>query len=90
MADLEIIPKYYVYGCDQLLTDIKEIMESAARAEESGLTSNEWLDYQGLESMTKNLKNNISWGGAIKILLINRTHELQRIRDEQLIDDFPY
>ena len=90
MDKKKISQRYYVYGCEQLLEDIKEIMESAAYAENSGKTSNEWLNYHDLESITKDLTSDLSWGAAIKVLLISRTRQLDRIRDERLTDDFPF
>ena len=90
MRDSKVINKYYVYGCTSLLEDIQEIMEKAAFAENSGLTSNQWLNSEGLEHITEHLDSDISWGAAIKAVLTVRTEELTRIRSEKLTNDFPF
>ena len=95
-----IAPKYYVYGCNQLLSDLRELVDSAADFEEQGKSAEEWLKYQGLKCRWEikdiaqkgiDEKSNIrlSWGTAINMLILNRTNELLDIREEAK-EDFPF
>ena len=43
MALNKIKPKFYVYGCKQLLHDLEELIDSAGEYEDSGRSTDDWL-----------------------------------------------
>ena len=84
-----IAPKYYVYGCNQLLSDLRELVDSAADFEKQGKSAEEWLKYQGLKCSWEIRDVRLSWGAAINMLILNRTNELLNIREEAK-EDYPF
>ena len=89
MKKNDIAPKFYVYGCQELLLDLREIIDSAAIFEEEGKSPEQWLEYheffvrQGTERM------NLTWGNAINMLIQDRTNELLEIRESRM-SDYPF
>ena len=82
-------PKFYVYGCQKLLLDLRELIDSAADYEESGKTAEEWLKHQGFTYKGVKAGTYISWGTVINTVINNSTNELLRIREEAK-EDFPF
>ena len=82
-------PKYYIYGCSQLLSDLRELIDGAADFEEQGKSAEEWLKYQGLNCNWETKGIRLSWGAAINMLILNRTKELLEIREDS-IGDYPF
>ena len=68
--------QYYVHGSDKLLSDLRELIDSAADFEEQNKTSKEWLEYNNFDVSDINVA--ISWGTAINIVIRERVHELGR------------
>ena len=79
--------KYYVYGCDAFLEELRELIDSAASFEEQGKTAFEWL--QAIDIADEYLLQDLSWGNAINTAIMYKTKKLLRIRKES-IEDFPF
>ena len=84
----KVKPKFYVYGCDQLLHDLQELIDSAGDYENTGRSTDEWLIDLGLGFDNKSDAIQLSWGTAINVAIRHNTHKLISIRDES-IEDFP-
>ena len=89
MALDKIKPKFYVYGCKQLLHDLEELIDSAGEYEDSGRSTDDWLIDLGLGFDNKPNTVQLSWGAAINIALRHSTRKLKSIRDES-IEDYPF
>ena len=85
----KIKPRFYIYGCDQFLHDLEELVHSAGDYQESGRTTDDWLDDLGLGFDSKPESVRLSWGSAINIAIKHTTRRLVSIRDESN-DDFPF
>ena len=88
------ISMYYLYGCEKLLTDLREVIDTAAVYEEEGKTPAQWLDDNGLENVKQRSKITekrigLSWGAAINIFLIVNAHQLTRPEDNNF-NDMPF
>jgi len=90
MNSNKITPKFYLYGCGELLSDLRELIDSAADFEEQGKSAEEWLKFQGLNCIWEDKDVHLSWGAAINVLISNRTNELSEIRNDSLKTDFPF
>ena len=77
-------PKFYVYGCDQLLHDLQELIDSAGDYEESGRSTDDWLIDLGLGFDNKAIQ--LSWGAAINVAIRHNTRKLISIRDGSIKD----
>ena len=75
-------PKFYVYGCQKLLLDLRELIDSAADYEESGKTAEEWLKHQGFTYKGVKAGTYISWGTVINTVINNSTNELLRMEQD--------
>ena len=80
--------KYYVYGCAELLENLRELIDEAAKFEEEGKSAQEWLNHEGFEHAEK-FKRHLSWGVAINIIILRHTKQLLRIREDS-ISDWPF
>ena len=80
--------QYYVYGSDKLLSDLRELIDSAADFEEQNKTSKEWLEYNNFDVSDINVA--ISWGTAINIVIRERVHELERKDKDNGDYSFPF
>ena len=82
----KIKPKFYVYGCDQLLNDLQELISSAGEYENSGESSDDWLLSFGIKFSDKPSQVQLSWGEAINIVTRHTIRKLASIRDESIRD----
>jgi len=82
----KIKPKFYVYGCDQLLNDLQELISSAGEYENSGKSPDDWLFGFGLKSSNKPNNVQLSWGAAINVATRHTIQKLVRIRRESTKD----
>lgn len=82
----KIKPKFYVYGCNQLLHDLKELISSAGDYQDSGKSTDDWLRNLGLGFNNKPISMKLSWGAAINLAIRHSTHKFKRIRDESIKD----
>ena len=89
MGKVSITPKYYIYGCSQLLSDLRELIDGAADFEEQGRSAEEWLKHHELNCNWESQDMHLSWGAAINMLILNRTNELLEIREDS-IGDYPF
>ena len=89
MALDKIKPKFYVYGCKQLLHDLEELIDSAGEYEDSGRSTDDWLVDLGLGFDNKPRAVQLSWGTAINVALRHNIYKLKSIRDES-IEDYPF
>ena len=80
--------QYYVHGSDKLLSDLRELIDSAADFEEQNKTSKEWLEYNNFDVSDINVA--ISWGTAINIVIRERVHELERKDKDNGDYSFPF
>lgn len=80
--------QYYVYGSDKLLSDLRELIDSAADFEEQSKTSREWLEYNNFDVSDINVA--ISWGTAINIVIRERVYELGRKDKDNGDYSFPF
>ena len=80
--------QYYVYGSDKLLSDLRELIDSAADFEEQSKTSREWLEYNNFDVSDINVA--ISWGTAINIVIRERVDELGRKDKDNGDYSFPF
>ena len=85
----KVKPKFYVYGCKQLLHDLEELIDSAGEYEDSGRSTDDWLEDLGLGFDNKPRAVQLSWGIAINVALRHNIHKLKSIRDES-IEDCPF
>ena len=89
MDKVHAASKYYIYGCSQLLSDLRELIDNAADFEEQGRSAEEWLRHHGLNCKWESQDMHLSWGAAINMLISNRTNELLEIREDS-IGDYPF
>ena len=80
--------RYYVYGCEVLLENLRDLIEVAAKFENDGKSAEEWLTYEGFKHADK-FKRRLSWGEAINIIILRHTKQLLRIREDS-ISDWPF
>ena len=69
--------KYYVYGCAQLLKNLRDLISVAARFEEEGKSIEDWLRHEGYKNMHASRKK-LTWGAAINLVIIRQTKQLLR------------
>jgi len=78
--------KYYIYGCKQLLSDLKEVIDSAAEYEEQGKSPEEWIE---LNNIPHQSRRDITWGYAIN-KVIDHCTELVEINEYRETGDQDY
>ena len=76
--------KYYVYGCSHLLSNLRDLISVAARFEEEDKSIEEWLRHEGIKMHSS--KRKLTWGSAINLVIIRRTKQLLRIREDSMAD----
>lgn len=83
---------YFVYGCDQLKTEILYEIKSAIHAEESGKSPEEYLIEKNASYLIDDIKNNltISFTSAIYMILRDRVINFDYENVENIVDDFPF
>lgn len=84
-----IAPRFYVYGCRELLLDLREIIDSAAIYEEEGRSPEQWLEHHEFFVRQGTQRMNLTWGNAINMLIQDRTNELLEIRESRM-SDYPF
>lgn len=80
--------KYYIYGCKQLLSDLKEIIDSAAEYEEQGKSAEEWIE---LNNVPHQSRRDITWGYAINKVIDHCTEQIEINEYRETGDqDYPF
>lgn len=76
--------KHYVYGCSHLLENLRDLISVAARFEEEDKSIGEWLRHEGI--IIHSSERKLTWGAAINLVIIRRTKQLLRIREDSKAD----
>ena len=77
--------KHYVYGCSQLIENLRDLISVAARFEEEGKSIEDWLRHEGYKNIHAS-RRKLTWGAAINLVIIRQTKQLLRIREDSMAD----
>ena len=77
--------KHYVYGCSQLVENLRDLISVAARFEEEGKSIEDWLRHEGYRNIHAS-RRKLTWGSAINLVSIRQTKQLLRIREDSMAD----
>ena len=78
--------RYYIYGCKTLLSDLRDIVDSAAQFEEEGKTPDDWIKHNNVPHQSRRV---ITWGYAINKVIEYCTEQVE-INEYREIDEQDY